>query len=236
MSANTDFDPLKIDRPDPVLFRYYVFVSLLTGPLTPLVLAPLWFRFITLRYKFDDSGVSMRWGILFRKEVYLTYRRIQDIHLTRNILQRWMGLAKISLQTASGSSDAEMAIEGILEADALRDFLYSRMRGAKNDSAAGPQFELKSSTGVTANSARATKALEEIRDSLHLLVARQNAAKQDSASQDSGAAKTVGAKTVGAKTVGATCYDFSRRGRAPRQSVVLSRRLADDHPVVLCSR
>jgi len=73
----------------------------------------------------------MSWGILMRREIYLTYRRIQDIHLTRNIIQRWLGLATISVQTASGSSSPEVSIEGILEADALRDFLYTKMRGAR---------------------------------------------------------------------------------------------------------
>ncbi len=88
------FDATSIERPDPSLFRYYVFVSLMSGPIAPLVLLPLYFRYITLRYKFDDSGVSMSWGILFRKEVYLTYRRIQDIHLTRNLLQRLDGIGE----------------------------------------------------------------------------------------------------------------------------------------------
>lgn len=172
------FDAQKIERPDPSLFHYYIFVSLLSGPLTPIVLLPLYFRYITLRYKFDDSGVSMRWGILFRKEVYLTYRRIQDIHLTRNILQRWMGLAKISLQTASGSSQAEMAIEGILQPELLRDFLYSKMRGAMNkgnDSATNAS----GSNGITGRNEapmatgdrdRATQALVEIKQALQKLV------------------------------------------------------------------
>ncbi|MFN3190797.1 MAG: PH domain-containing protein [Aureliella sp.] len=174
MSEATDFDPYKIEKPDPILFRYYVFCSLLSGPLTPLVLAPMYFRYITLRYQFDDEGVSMRWGILFKREVYLTYRRIQDIHLTKNLLQRWMGLAKISLQTASGNSQAEMAIEGILEAEELRDFLYSRMRGAKSDSgavadrASGPD-----SNEVADRRARATKALEGIESALSKLVEQQ---------------------------------------------------------------
>lgn len=117
----------------------------------------------------------MKWGILFRREIYLTYRRIQDIHLTRNILQRWMGLAKISLQTASGSSQAEMAIEGILEAEQLRDFLYSQMRGSKNDGEAN-----RTATDVSASNApsvaetdRATRALEDIRNAMQALVDRQ---------------------------------------------------------------
>ncbi len=162
------FDPTKIERPDPVLFRYYVWISLLTGPASPFVFLPLWFRYLTLRYKFDESGVSMRWGILFRKEVYLTYRRIQDIHLTRNILQRWMGLAKISLQTASGSSQAEMAIEGVLEAEQLRDFLYGQMRGARDHRESVQEISVDSP-----DQKRVEQALEDIRDALMALKNQQ---------------------------------------------------------------
>ena len=72
----------------------------------PFVIWPMYFKYQTLRYSFDDKGVSMSFGMLFRKEVYLTYRRIQDIHVTRNFVQRWMGLASVAIQTASGSSGA----------------------------------------------------------------------------------------------------------------------------------
>jgi len=125
------FDPRAINRPDSSLLKYYVLTALLTGPGFPVVVLPLFFKYETLRYRFDDEGMSMSWGILFRREIYLTYRRIQDIHLTRNIIQRWLGLATVSIQTASGSSTPEMSVEGILEADALRDFLYNKMRGAR---------------------------------------------------------------------------------------------------------
>lgn len=84
----------------------------------------------------------MSWGILFRREINLTYRRIQDIHVTRNIIQRWLGLATVSIQTASGSASAEMEVEGILDFEGLRDFLYARMRGAKGEvPAASPPAE-----------------------------------------------------------------------------------------------
>src|SRR5262245_566877 len=106
-------------------------MALLTGPGVVVLFLPMFFKYETLKYRFDDDGMSMSWGILFRREILLTYRRIQDIHLTRNIVQRWLGLATVSVQTASGSSGAEMAIEGILEAEPLRDFLYAQMRGAK---------------------------------------------------------------------------------------------------------
>src|SRR5688572_10027080 len=85
-----------------------------------------------MRYQFTDEGISMSWGILFRREVIINYARIQDIHLRSNVVERWLGLAKILVQTASGSAAAEMTLEGLTNADEVRDFLYARMRGVKD--------------------------------------------------------------------------------------------------------
>lgn len=127
------FNPAAITRPAPQLLWYYILVSALTLFVFPFVFIPLYLRFRTLRFRFDEDGISISQGMLFKKEVNLTYRRIQDIHVTRNIFQRWMGLATIEIQTASGSASAEATIEGVLKADALRDFLYTKMRGARGD-------------------------------------------------------------------------------------------------------
>jgi putative membrane protein len=120
-----------IERPHPRLWTYYILTSFLAGPGMPFVLVYYYFRYHTMRYRFDEEGVSMSWGILFRREVNLTYARIQDLHLSSNIVERWLGLARIQVQTASGSSAAEMTIEGVREYEALRDFLYTKMRGTK---------------------------------------------------------------------------------------------------------
>jgi uncharacterized membrane protein YdbT with pleckstrin-like domain len=168
--APESFRPHEIKRPHPRLLQYYILVTLLTGPFSPFVFLPLFFKYYTLRYEFDDRGVSMKWGILFRREILLTYRRIQDIHLTRNIIQRWMGLASVSLQTASGSTGAEMSIEGILEAEELRDFLYSKMRGARHESATAS--DATNSDGHERHPDETLTLLREIRDSLAKLAAR----------------------------------------------------------------
>lgn len=121
----------QIERPDRSLMTYYALASLLAGPVFFVPLLVSYFRYHTLRYRFDDEGVSMSWGILFRREIHLTFARIQDIHLSSNLVERWLGLARIQIQTASGSSKAEMTIEGVPNFLEVRDFLYSRMRGAK---------------------------------------------------------------------------------------------------------
>ena len=119
--------------------KYYLITSILTGPGIIIALPLQFFRYHTLRYRFDDEGIAMSWGILFHREINLTYARIQDIHLSSNLLERWLGLAKIQVQTASGTSGAELTIEGVREFDALRDYLYSKMRGTKLHAHASPQ-------------------------------------------------------------------------------------------------
>jgi putative membrane protein len=120
-----------IERPDRSLLTYYLLSCLVFPPLLILAGPYYYFRYHTMRYRFTDDGISMSWGILFRREIIVNYARIQDIHLKSNFIERWLGLARILVQTASGSSSAEMTIEGLKEYEALRDFLYSRMRGVK---------------------------------------------------------------------------------------------------------
>ena len=83
MAAEEPFDPGSITRPDPALLNYYLLVSALTLVAFPFVFLPLYFKYHTLRYRFDDDGVSMSWGILFRREIYLTYRRTPETQVSR---------------------------------------------------------------------------------------------------------------------------------------------------------
>ncbi len=182
---NASTDSFAFERPDPDLMKYYVICALLTVVGAPIVIIPFLFRYRTLRYKIDADGISMKVGVFFRREVYVTYRRIQDIHVTRNLLERWMGLAKISVQTASGSSQAELVIEGCKQPEALRDFLYSRMRGARNESNHGEPVgatALASTRGemlqaVTATDDAVLNTLTDIRDAMQELVRKQGASE-----------------------------------------------------------
>lgn len=154
-----DFDASTITRPDDALLRYYALVSVFALIGFPIVFLVHYVRFRTLRYRFDDEGVWMGWGWLWRQEISLSYRRIQDIHVTKNIIQRWLGLASVQLQTAAGGVSPQMVIEGVLDAEKLRDFLYIKMRGASVEIAA-PQ----SASGVADPGAdEVTALLRQIR-------------------------------------------------------------------------
>lgn len=163
MNPPDDTVILSIERPDRSLWHYYLLACIAIPPLFPILILPAYFRYHTMRYRFTDEGISMRWGILFRREIIVNYARIQDIHLRSNIVERWLGLARVLIQTASGSSGAEMTLEGLREYEAVRDFLYHRMRGVKDP---GPKHAASAASHATAaadaESAELATVLREI--------------------------------------------------------------------------
>jgi putative membrane protein len=119
-----------VDRPRKELLTWYFFKALATLFAFPVTMLLFYFRYHTMRYKFDAEGIHMSWGILMRHEIMLNYSRIQDIQLHSNVVERWLGLIRIEVQTAAGTSDSEMTLEGLPDPEGMRDFLYSRMRGS----------------------------------------------------------------------------------------------------------
>ena len=157
--AVNDAAILAITRPHPSLWTYYWVSLLALPPLLPILILPVWFRYHTMRYTFTDEGISMSWGILFRREIIVNYARIQDIHLRSNLIERWLGLSRVLVQTASGNSGAELTLEGLKEFEAVRDFLYSRMRGVKDH---GRSSEAVAHAAATAGDADLVAALREV--------------------------------------------------------------------------
>lgn len=157
-------------RPVPALLAYYALRSLILGPLFPLLLVPGYLRYRSMRYRFDDEGVTMRWGVLFHREISLNYGRIQDIHLASNLVERRLGLARVQVQTAAGSATAEMTLEGLPNAREVRDYFYLRMRGARKGKPRG-------AAGAGAPDAEVVHALREAAAELRAL--REALAERD---------------------------------------------------------
>jgi uncharacterized membrane protein YdbT with pleckstrin-like domain len=148
---------LGLRRPSKKLLWLYFWHSLAGLVIQPFVFLPLFFKYHTLEYHFEERGIRASWGILFRKEIFLTYGRIQDIHVRSGIIQRWLGLGTVEIQTAAGNASAELSIDGLEDYLAVRDFLYSRMRGAH------------ASVNAAAPADAVATVLSEIRDDLRQL-------------------------------------------------------------------
>ena len=167
-----------IERPHRSLWTYYWLSCLLFPPALPITLPYSWFRYHSMRYKFTDEGISMSWGILFRRQIIINYARIQDIHLRSNIVERWLGLARVLVQTASGSAGAEMTLEGLQEFEAVRDFLYSKMRGVKDPAHKSAPASAPAIPGQETELAAALREVaRELRETRLALQAREGDAK-----------------------------------------------------------
>ena len=157
-----------LTRPDDKLLTLYLIYALATTLFFPIAIIPLYFRFRTLRYRFDAEGVAVSYGILWRKETYLTYARIQDIHVTRNIFERWLGLGTVEIQTASGSTSAAESIVGVTQFDAIRNYLYGHMRGHarldRSDPDALPVASTESTLAAIRDELRAVRLILEERN------------------------------------------------------------------------
>ena len=151
-----------IEHPSPLLLKYYVLKAIATTIAFPVTMVLLYFRYHTMRYRFDAQGIHMRWGILMRHEIMLNYSRIQDIQLQANVIERWFGLARIEIQTASGSAGSEMTLEGLLNFVEIRDFLYSRILGARHPAdAAGTAAAPESLAGILEGVAAELRAIRQ---------------------------------------------------------------------------
>lgn len=77
-------------------------------------------------YAERDDDLLIRKGVLFRSLVVVPYGRMQFVDVQAGPLDRWAGVARVQLHTASAASDA--AIPGLTPAEAarLRDRLAAR--------------------------------------------------------------------------------------------------------------
>lgn len=77
-------------------------------------------------YHERDDDLLIRKGVLFRSLVVVPYGRMQFVDVTAGPLDRWGGIARVQLHTASPGTDASIPGLPPAEADRLRDRLAAR--------------------------------------------------------------------------------------------------------------
>jgi putative membrane protein len=71
------------------------------------------------------EGVALRYGVLRQVHETLIYGKIQEILVSSNVLERLLGLATLSIQSAAGSPEVIPAMDA-QSARALRDAILER--------------------------------------------------------------------------------------------------------------
>ncbi|QLG62509.1 PH domain-containing protein [Halorarum salinum] len=122
-------------------------VLLLSGPLgfgdaaAAFVLAPLGAvvgagyavaRYLRFEYDLRPEHLVVTSGVFARQEREIPLRRIQNVDVSRGVIQRLLGLATVRFETAGGSAtEATLDAVGVDEAERLRHEVGERVRAVR---------------------------------------------------------------------------------------------------------
>ena len=102
------------------------------------------FTYNNFTYEIDKDGLTLENGVIHKKLVSLPYEQIQNVNIERSVLDRLLGLARISIETAGSAATtgaggmlkarAEAVIPGLHMNDAKRvhDLLIDGVDGVHN--------------------------------------------------------------------------------------------------------
>lgn len=88
-------------------------------------------------YIVTDRSLRLRTGVLWLREMTMTFANIQGIRVSANPIERWLGLANVEVESAGGggpqtkgatSSGHIAKFEGLDNAEQIRDLLVDRLR------------------------------------------------------------------------------------------------------------
>ena len=131
-------------------------------------------RYDTTWYVLTSRSLRIRRGIWIIHETTITFENIQNVTINQGPLQRWFGIANLTIETAGGGGQQQQPgqaaawqgahcglIEGVADAARIRELLMSRL-GRSRTSGLGDEV-IPAASGW---SSEQISVLREIRDAL----------------------------------------------------------------------
>ena len=119
-------------RPDEVVHFIFLNMFLVISIITWVIVFPLSRLWISrLSYVIRDDQVTIHKGILTKTQQNIPFRAVTDFVLERSLLDRYLGIGTIKIQTAGqGASPGgyEGTLSGLLEYERLHSELRDRMK------------------------------------------------------------------------------------------------------------
>ena len=114
---------------------WWVPALILTGP---------YYR--SLAYEVQDDEVIVRAGIWTKSVKHVPYRTVTNLTVKRDILDRWLGIGTLNIQTAgmSGTTGAEESLVGLTDVQEVYEIVVTelrRFRGSMSPTAAEVEGE-----------------------------------------------------------------------------------------------
>jgi membrane protein YdbS with pleckstrin-like domain len=121
------------------------------GVLAAIVIFVLiWSRlyYISVVYHLNDTEMTWKRGVWFRKTGIVPYNRITNVDIVQGPVMRMFGISNLKIETAGGNagkSSAEIQLEGIADPEPLRAMIMDFVRGnAPSPAATGVDFGRRS--------------------------------------------------------------------------------------------
>ncbi|EMG26853.1 YbtB protein [Listeria fleischmannii 1991] len=88
-----------------------------------LILAPAILKYLTYRYTLEDEGIRIKYGLIFRKNIFIPYERIQTIQQKQWFFYMPFNVTQILIETAGTKGKAEGDLSAVPKSVAteLRD-------------------------------------------------------------------------------------------------------------------
>jgi uncharacterized protein len=83
------------------------------------------------RYEVTDTTVELRHGVVLLVESSIPHFRVQHVDLRQGPIERWLGLARLEISTASSATDATIPGIDAAHADLVRRHVLERAETAE---------------------------------------------------------------------------------------------------------
>ena len=108
--------------------QYEIWLMILFVPAVIGALA----KYLSFRYRLGPDEWVIREGIVTRNERHVPYARIQNIDLVQNPFHRWLKVAEVRVETASGDRpEAIMRVLSLSSVEAMREHVFRQKRAAR---------------------------------------------------------------------------------------------------------
>jgi putative membrane protein len=109
----------------------------------------------SLSYEVQDDEVIVRAGVWTKSVKHVPYRTVTNLTVKRDVLDRWLGLGTLNIQTAgmSGQKGAEESLVGLPNVQEVYELVVTelrRFRGGMAPTAAEAEEEAVSSDALSA--------------------------------------------------------------------------------------
>jgi len=105
--------------------RWNIYALVFLIPYTAIAVG----RYLSLRYRYEDSDLVIRRGFIFRNQRHIPYSRIQNIDAVQNVVHRLAGVVDVKIQTGGGSEpEATLSVLTLADLDEMRRRVFATRR------------------------------------------------------------------------------------------------------------